>query len=288
MCPATIYAYFQLTRLDRPLGILLLYILPCWWGITLADPLSLNTKLLALFALGATFIRGAGCTFNDIIDQDIDRHIARTQKRPLAQGKLSLFQAMMFFCLQGIGGLIVLFYLPYRCWLLSSVQLVLLLLYPFMKRMTYWPQLFLGFAMNFGVVFGAVATIPLKLINWPAVLSLYGAGIAWTIGYDTIYALQDKEDDLKIGVKSTAILFDNHIKLALTISYGMMFALLAYVGYLAKGGFAYYSIIGLGMVATAGQLFYLNPSDPTQCQKTFTNPYLGWLVWGGLLSLHLY
>ncbi|MDF3033982.1 MAG: ubiA [Alphaproteobacteria bacterium] len=278
-------AYFRLTRLDCPLGILLLYILPCWWGITLAAPHDLNVKLLLLFALGATLVRGAGCTFNDLIDRKIDAQVARTKRRPLASGELSPRQGFIFFCLQCLGGLCVLLYLPPRCWPLSLVELIFLTLYPFMKRMTYWPQLILGFAMNFGVIFGAVAALPYEDINWPATLSLYGAGIAWTVGYDTIYALQDKEDDLKIGVKSTAIRFGDQVKLALILTYGVMFALLAYVGYGARGGFAYYSLIGFGILVTSAQLFHLDPANAAQCQKIFAHPYLGWLVWGALLTL---
>ncbi len=283
---SSVNAYIRLTRLDRPIGVLLLYILPCWWGITFAAPDSLNLKFLFLFAIGATLIRGAGCTFNDLVDRDIDAQVARTKTRPLATGELSPRQAFIFFCLQCLGGLAILvFFLPPRCWPLSLVELTLLALYPFMKRITYWPQLILGFAMNFGVIFGAVAVAPYEAINWVPLLSLYGAGIAWTMGYDTIYALQDKEDDLKIGVKSTAIRFGDHIKHALGISYGIMFSLLMVVGYGVKAGIAYYGILGVGILITTIQVVYLNPTNPSQCQKIFANPYLGWLIWGALLSL---
>lgn len=278
--------YLQLSRLDRPIGVLLLYLLPCWWGITLAAPDAFNLKLLLLFAAGVTIIRGAGCTFNDLIDRDFDAQVARTKRRPLASGAISPFHAVIFFCLQGVVGLFILFFfLPQRCWPLSLVQLALMTLYPFMKRITYWPQIVLGFAMNFGVIFGAVAVAPYEAINWPAVLSLYGAGIAWTIGYDTIYALQDKEDDLKIGVKSTAIRFGTHIKPAVTLFYTMMFALLANVGYLAGGGKAYFTFLVLGILMVMRQVYDLNPANPAQCQKIFANPYLGWLVWSALLTL---
>lgn len=263
---------------------------PCWWGVTLAAtstrPLSLNLDLLLLFALGAFFMRGAGCTFNDLIDRDIDAKVSRTKMRPLANGEISPRQALLFFSAQCFGGLGVLIALPRRCWPLSLAGLALLALYPFMKRMTHWPQLILGFAFNLGILFGAVAVAPYDALNWPAILSLYGAGITWTIGYDTIYALQDKEDDLKIGVKSTAIRFGNQVKLALNISYGIMFALLGNVGYLAKGDRVYYGLIGLCMLVTAYRLFHLNLNDTLSCQKAFNdNPYLGWLVWGALLTL---
>jgi 4-hydroxybenzoate polyprenyltransferase len=277
-------AYISLSRLDRPIGVLLLYILPCWWGITFAAPGALNLKLLMLFAIGATIIRGAGCTFNDWIDQDIDRHVARTKMRPLARGELSSHQALFFFFFQCLAGLAILvFFLPQRSWSLSLVELALFASYPFMKRITYWPQLILGFAINFGVIFGAVASAPYEAIHWPALLSLYGAGIAWTMGYDTIYALQDKDDDLKIGVKSTAIRFGNHIKSALVVSYSVMFSLLMNVGYLTGASLYYYSIITVGILITLRQIYYLNPTNTTMCQKIFANPYLGWVIWGALL-----
>jgi 4-hydroxybenzoate polyprenyltransferase len=279
-------AYIRLTRLDRTIGVLLLYILPSWWGITLASHDTLNLKFLILFAIGVTIIRGAGCTLNDWADKDFDRHVARTKTRPLASEELPPNHALVFFCLQGLAGLVLLVcFFPMRCWPLSLIQLALLTLYPFMKRITYWPQLILGFAINFGVIFGAVAVAPVEAINWPALLCLYGAGIAWTIGYDTIYALQDKEDDLKIGIKSTAIRFGEQIKPALSTSYGVMFFLLGSVGYFAGGSLFYYSIVGIGILVTASQLFYLDPTNPAQCQNIFANPYLGWLVWGALLGL---
>lgn len=278
-------AYLRLIRLDRPLAILLLYILPCWWGITLAAPPTFNIGLFALFTLGAIIIRGAGCTFNDLIDRNIDAQISRTKTRPLASGELSPRQGFIFFCLQCLGGLCILLFLPPRCWPLSLAQLALLALYPFMKRVTDWPQVILGFAINFGVIFGAVAAAPYDAINWPAIFSLYGAGIAWTVGYDTIYALQDKEDDLKVGVRSTAIRFGDQVKSSLALTYGILFALLAFVGYWAKGGLAYYSFIGLGILGTAIQLFHLNPANAAHCQKIFAHPYLGWLIWGALLTL---
>jgi 4-hydroxybenzoate polyprenyltransferase len=270
-------------------GIVLL-MLPCWWGVTLASsfekPHLLNLNLLLLFALGSLFMRGAGCTFNDLIDRDIDAKVTRTKMRPLANGEISPRQALLFFGLQCLGGLAVLVILPQRCWPLSLAGLALLALYPFMKRMTHWPQLILGFAFNLGVIFGAAAVAPFEALNWAAICSLYGAGIAWTIGYDTIYALQDKEDDLKIGVKSTAIQFGRHVKLALSLSYAIMFALLANVGYWAKGGIAYYGLMTLCMLFTAYRLRYLNPNDTKDCQKAFNaNSYLGWLVWAVLLTL---
>ncbi|MBM3468493.1 MAG: 4-hydroxybenzoate polyprenyltransferase [Alphaproteobacteria bacterium] len=279
-------AYIRLCRLNRPVGIVLL-MLPCWWGITLASSDQfLNLKFLVLFSLGAILMRGAGCTLNDLIDKNIDSKVTRTQNRPLAKGELSTFQALVFFGIQSLGGLIILLLLPQRCWPLGLLGLGLLGIYPFMKRFTYWPQLVLGFAFNFGIIMAAVALQPYEAINWPAVVCLYGAGIAWTIGYDTIYALQDREDDLKIGVKSTAILFGNRVKEALLIVYGLMFGLLAGVGYYTSVNTLYYGLLALCAFGIAMPLSRLNAKDPQACLKVFNaNPYLGWLVWVLLLIL---
>lgn len=231
-------------------------------------------------------MRGAGCTFNDLIDRNIDAKVNRTKMRPLANNEISPRQALIFFGLQCFGGLAILQALPLRCWPLSLVGLALLGVYPFMKRLTHWPQFILGFAFNLGVLFGTVAVASYETLNWPAVLGLYGAGIAWTMGYDTIYALQDKEDDLKIGVKSTAIRFGNYVKPALGMCYGTMFILLGSVGYLATGGIVFYGLIGLCIFLTFYQLFRLSPNDAQDCQNAFNaNTYLGWLVWGALLAL---
>jgi 4-hydroxybenzoate polyprenyltransferase len=278
-------AYVRLSRLHRPTGILLL-MLPCWWGVTLANPHEFNFKLLFLFALGAAVMRSAGCVFNDLIDQKIDRRVERTKTRPLATGELSKRQAFIFSIILCLGGLGVLLMLPSRCWPLATVGLLLLAIYPFMKRITHWPQVVLGFAFNLGVIFGAVAVATYETINWPATLCLYGAGIAWTMAYDTIYALQDKEDDLKIGVKSTAIKFGNHVKFALYLSYGLMFGLLSVVGYLTNAHGIYYGFMLLGAIATYIILYPLNINDSSACLKVFdTNPYIGWWVWVGLLFL---
>jgi 4-hydroxybenzoate polyprenyl transferase len=260
--------------------------LPCWWGVTLANPQELNIKLFFLFALGALFMRSAGCVFNDLIDKNIDKHVTRTKMRPLASGELSSQKALLFFCLLCLGGLAVLLSLPIRCWPIGIIGLLLLAIYPFMKCITYWPQVVLGFAFNLGVIFGAVAVLPYESINWPATLCLYGAGIAWTVAYDTIYALQDIEDDLKIGVKSTAIRFGNHVKMALYLSYGMMFALISIAGHLSNAREMYYAIIFSVALISFIILYPLDISKPSDCLKLFNaNPYLGWMVWAALLAL---
>lgn len=277
--------YIRLSRLHRPVGILLL-MLPCWWGVTLANRQQLNIKLLLLFALGALFMRSAGCVFNDLVDRKIDSQVKRTKTRPLASGELSPQKTSIFFCVLCLGGLAVLLSLPPQCWPIALLGLALLAIYPYMKRITYWPQVVLGFAFNLGVIFGAVAVLPYESINWPATICLYVAGISWTVAYDTIYALQDKEDDLKIGVKSTAIRFGKYVKPALYSLYGLMFILLSIVGLLTHAHEIYYAIILSTALISFIILYPLDTSNPSHCLKFFNaNPYLGWMVWAALLAL---
>lgn len=231
-------------------------------------------------------MRSAGCTLNDLIDRNIDVHVTRTKLRPLANNEIPQTRAFLYFILQCLGGLIVLACLPQRCWPLGIIGLVLLAIYPFMKRITHWPQLVLGFAFNLGVIFGVVAVLPYKAIHWFPVLCLYVAGIAWTLGYDTIYALQDKADDLKIGVKSTAIYFGDSIKVALFLTYSLVFASLTLVGYWENVSGIFYSILGIGFFITVVMLYRFNPHNIQDCHKAFhANPYLGLLIWGALLIL---
>ena len=287
--------FLRLGRLHQPAGIFLL-LLPCWWGIALAARNSLtfseNVRLLLIFAAGATIMRGAGCTLNDLIDRRIDRQVSRTRSRPLAGGEVPPSRAMLFFILQCLMGAGILLHLPARCWIFAPPALGLLALYPYMKRITHWPQLVLGLAFNIGVFFGATAVLPFSLVNWPALLCLYAAGIAWTVGYDTIYALQDKADDLKIGVRSTAILFGRDVKTALCICYGLMFALLGaacfLASFLAAGGIACLLALGAAALLTALKLINFSPVNPKTFAKAFKdNIYLGLLVWIALLCLNL-
>jgi len=192
--------YARLARLDRPIGTWLL-LFPGWWGIALAAPRWPDPLLLALFAIGAVAMRGAGCTLNDIADREYDGKVARTRLRPIPSGRVSVKQAAVFMTAQlAIGGAILLS-LNRVSILLGLAVLGLTATYPYMKRITYWPQLFLGLNFSWGALIGWTAVT--GSLAWPPVL-LYLGGICWTLGYDTIYAHQDKEDDARIGVKSSA------------------------------------------------------------------------------------
>ena len=197
--------YARLARLDRPIPVYLL-LFPCWWSIALAAaPGGLpDIWLLFLFGLGSIVMRGAGCTFNDLVDRNYDRQVARTADRPIASGEIGIFGALVFLALQLMIGLLILLLLRPLAAGLGVASLLLVATYPFMKRITYWPQAFLGLTFNWGALMAyAAATGRID----PAPVALYGAGIAWTLVYDTIYAHQDKEDDALIGVRSTARLF---------------------------------------------------------------------------------
>ena len=198
--PAGWRDYALLARLDRPIGTWLLLI-PCWWGLTFGG-WPFRFDLAMLFAIGAIAMRGAGCTVNDLADRKFDARVERTRNRPLAAGRLSVGQALGFLALQLGIGLAVLLAIPPTAQIFALASLPLIVVYPFMKRITYWPQAFLGITFNWGILVGCAAVT--GTITLPALL-LYLAGICWTLGYDTIYAHQDKEDDLLVGVKSSAL-----------------------------------------------------------------------------------
>jgi len=208
--PAT-RPYLRLSRADRPIGTWLL-LLPCWWGLTLAmlwdQSASWSDAWIALgCAIGAFLMRGAGCTWNDISDRDFDGKVARTRSRPIPSGQVSTKQAAIWMCVQALLALCILLTFNRAAIALGVLSLLPVAIYPFAKRFTWWPQVFLGLAFNWGALLAWTAHT--GALHWPAV-TLYFAGIAWTLFYDTIYAHQDTEDDALIGVKSTARLFGSN------------------------------------------------------------------------------
>lgn len=269
-----------LARWDRPAGTWLL-LLPCWWGVALApawpDPL-----LLGLMAVGAFVMRGAGCTINDLADRDIDRRVARTRERPLAAGRLGTRTALAFTAAQMLVGLAVLVALSWPARWIAVASLPLVLAYPFMKRVTWWPQAFLGLTFNWGALVGyAAATGGLS----PAALLLYLAGIFWTLGYDTIYAHQDKEDDALVGVRSTARLFGDATPMWLWAFYGAMLTSLAMAGVIAGKNPLFF--IGLLAAATllGRQVLDIRLDDPSSCLAQFrANRTVGIVVFAALVG----
>jgi 4-hydroxybenzoate polyprenyltransferase len=277
--PEPARAYAELMRLDRPIGTWLL-LLPCWWGLALAG--SLDWRLYLLFGIGAVTMRGAGCTINDLMDRKFDAQVARTATRPLPSGRVSVPGALGLLVLQLLLGLVVLVSLNERAIILGFAIVGVVVVYPLMKRITWWPQAVLGVAFNWGVPVGYAAA---DGNNWPAAIALYAAGFVWTLGYDTIYAHQDKADDVKIGVKSTALRLGANSPIWIGGFFAGMLALASLAGFLA--GVAWPFWIGVAGCAAhfAWQMKRLEIDDPAVCLKLFrSNAQLGWILLLGLLA----
>ena len=222
--------FIQLTRLNKPIGFLLLF-WPCVWGLTLAyyysGATNLYLKYIILFFLGSVLMRSAGCIFNDIVDRDFDKKVKRTKERPIASGKISIVGALIYIILLCLIALLILLQFNLLTILLGMSSMVLVFCYPFLKRITYWPQLFLGLTFNWGIFMGWSSM--LNNISIEPII-LYLAAIFWTLGYDTIYGLQDMYDDEIIGIKSTSIKFKNNIKVFVGSCYSLcvLFVLILY------------------------------------------------------------
>jgi len=289
--PRSAWPYAQLARWDRPIGWKLL-LWPCWWSLALAasagakpgDPFFSvlpSPWLLILFLIGAIAMRGAGCTYNDIVDAEIDEKVERTRSRPLPSGQVSRKQAWAFLVLQAFTGLLVLLQFNLFAILLGCASLLTVAIYPFAKRFTNWPQFFLGLAFSWGALqgwaahFGSLGLAPVLL---------YAGSILWVIGYDTIYAHQDKEDDAIVGVRSTALHFGGKTKQYLIVLYGG--ALLLFAGAFAAAEVPFPALAGL--VAAGAHLWrqirVLDIDNGDQCLALFkSNSVVGWLIFIGLL-----
>ncbi len=255
-----------LARLDRPIGIWLLF-LPGAWGILLARASPGETlRLLLLFAVGSVVMRGAGCVVNDMWDRDLDRQVARTAGRPLAAGLLSMRSAAVFLAVLLALGLAVLLQLRPLCWALGVGSLVLVALYPLAKRITWWPQLVMGFTFGFGAPMGYVAAGGAIDATWAA---LYGAAIAWDLGFDTIYGFQDIEDDTLIGVKSTSRRFAHMPRRFLACCYAAATALLVAAAVRHGAGPWFWPALTPAVALLAFQVTRLAPADPAACLRLF-------------------
>ncbi|HEX9791480.1 MAG TPA: 4-hydroxybenzoate octaprenyltransferase [Kiloniellales bacterium] len=284
LAPAAARPYLRLMRIDRPIGTWLL-LFPGWWSLSLAAAAEgdwPDWRLAALFAAGALLMRGAGCTYNDLVDRDIDARVARTASRPIPSGEVSPRQAVIFIVVLLVLGLLVLVQMNPFAIALGAGSLALIAVYPFLKRFTYWPQAWLGLTFNWGALLGwAAVTGGLAL---PPLL-LYAAGIAWTLGYDTIYAHQDKEDDALVGVKSTALRFAGATKSWLAFFYGLTVLLLAAVGLAAGMAWPFYAGIAAVAAHFAWQIASLDIDDPGNCLVRFkANRFVGWLLLAGIIA----
>ena len=262
-------AYAQLARYDRPIGAWLLF-WPCFWGLFLAGAVNNVwppfTDIIA-FAIGALAMRGAGCTYNDIIDRELDAQVARTALRPLPSGRVSLSGAWGFFIAQlFIGLLVLLSFQSLFMFVLGLAALGLVAAYPFMKRFTYWPQAWLGLTFNWGALMGYAVisdNVP------PQAMLLYAAGFFWTLGYDTVYAHQDKEDDALIGIKSTALLFGARTKPMLAVFYALALACLAGAAIVGQIGILFWTALPIIAWHLLMQVSRLDIDNGETCLQIF-------------------
>ncbi|CAA7263365.1 unnamed protein product [Cyclocybe aegerita] len=293
LAPVALRPYLELIRLEKPTGTILMF-WPFAWGLTMAayrTGLPINSYGFELFKcfVGAFILRSSACTINDIFDRKMDAGVERTRNRPLASGRISVFAASVYLLLQYAIG-VAFFYSTVQglaLWVALFQLLPLFAIYPLLKRCTHWPQAWLGFAMNFGFITAWVAT------TGSADASVLGSGIAgcwgWTMLYDTIYACQDIKDDVKMGVRSTAILFGTWIR-PLLVCCGLIFlSMFALAGYFNHQGYGYF-IISVGGLA-AHLLWQYRTVDlevPASCWHNFNcNGQLGWIIWGGLMVDYL-
>ena len=287
--PRTLWPHAQLARWDRPIGWELL-MWPCFWSAALAANAmnaaggwSAGTTLwhLVLFMAGAIAMRGAGCTWNDLVDHKIDTMVARTRSRPLPSGRITRRGAFVFLGIQALVGLLVLLQFNWFSILLGLASLGIVLIYPFAKRFTDWPQFFLGLAFSWGALMGWAALFG-ELALQPVLL--YVGAIAWTIGYDTIYAHQDKEDDALVGVRSTARLFGENTKSWLALFYGLFAAMALAAFWLTGVAWPAYAGLALAVALLGWQIQILNIDDADQCLELFkANNRVGLIVFLGLI-----
>ncbi len=282
--PASLRPFARLARWERPIGWYLL-MWPCLWSLALASNVAvsaiLNIWYAVLMFIGAVAMRGAGCTYNDIVDKDIDDKVERTRSRPIPSGQVTSKQAKIFMVLQALVGLVVLLQFNTFTIILGISSLVIVAAYPFMKRITDWPQLVLGLAFSWGALMGWAAVFG-SLSLTPVLL--YCGGILWTIGYDTIYAHQDKEDDALVGVRSTARLFGEKTRQALVILYGATVLLFAGAFILAGSGPLAYAGLALGTFHLLNQIRTLDINDGDQCLELFkSNSTFGMILFVGLV-----
>ena len=280
--------FIELTRLNKPIGYMLLF-WPCSWGLAYAYSINQNTNLfiyyLILFFLGSVLMRSAGCIVNDLVDKDFDKKVMRTKNRPIASKKISINLSLIYVVVLCILAFLVLIQFNFLTILLGAGSMVPAFLYPFMKRITYWPQLFLGFTFNWGII-----------MSWTAfngnisyeIIVLYFSAIFWTLGYDTIYGVQDIHDDEIIGLKSTAIKFKKNIKKFLTMSYLITILIIFYL---------FSNIIGLNIFTLLFSLFVLSlvyqvinfeKKNPKKCIQLFKlNNISGSIMFFALISIKL-
>ena len=269
--------YAQLARFDRPIGWWLLF-WPCAWGVWLTGA-GLQWQLVLWLLLGAVAMRGAGCVYNDIVDADLDRQVARTAARPVASGRVSVKAAWGWLLALCAVGLVVLLQLRWQAELVALASLGLVAAYPFMKRITWWPQAWLGLVFTWGALVGWTA---LRLDHLDAMLALYAGSIFWCVGYDTMYALQDKEDDALVGIRSSALRLGDSVKAGVTAFYLLALAFWSLAAWWVRED----PLAILALVPAAAHLLWqaltLDPADGANALERFrSNRFAGLLVAAG-------
>lgn len=279
--PRTFWPYILLARWDRPVGIFLL-MLPGWWGLALGQGEGVSIAYYVYFFIGAICLRGAGCTLNDLIDAPLDAKVERTRQRPLACGAISRKKALIFLGLQmAVGGTLLLLFFNMLTIFLGLSALGMVALYPFMKRWTYWPQLFLGFTFNYGVLMGYAAIA--NSLNLSAFM-LYVVGILWTLVYDTVYAYQDREDDILVGVKSLALKLGNRPKPFLLALIGVMGLCLTMLWESMEGPVLSLLLIWASIGMLAVRTLTLRIENREDCLRYFKqNMWFGGLIFVALI-----
>ena len=279
--------FIDLTRLNKPIGFMLLF-WPCSWSLAFANIENSNFNLflyyLLLFFLGSVLMRSAGCIFNDIVDKDFDKNVKRTKNRPIAAGRISILHALIYVLMLCIIAFFILIQFNMLTIFLGLGSMVLAFSYPFMKRITYWPQLFLGITFNWGII---MAWTAFNNNITPEIVLLYLSAIFWTLGYDTLYGAQDMSDDEIIGVKSTSIKFKNNMKIFVTFSYfiSIGFIVFLFKNFIGQNIFTIFLL--MFVISLLYQLLALKKNDPNQYLKLFkTNNISGLLLFIGIFSIN--
>ena len=285
--PEILKPFARLARLDRPIGFWLLF-WPCAFSLAMAamaEPArGFNWWTLILMFVGSIAMRGAGCTLNDIVDAELDARVERTRSRPIPSGDVTRQQAALFLSFQLLIGFVILCQFNWLTIGLGVLSLGLVAIYPFMKRITWWPQLFLGLAFSWGALMGWTSEIEVLSV---APLLLYAGSVLWVIGYDTIYALQDAEDDALVGIKSTALLFGNRVKPLVAVFYGGAVACWLLAGTLVGGGRLFVPLLVVASLILAWQVLTLDPSDADNAKARFkANGWVGLALTAAFLVEH--
>ncbi|AIL12817.1 hypothetical protein IM40_03655 [Candidatus Paracaedimonas acanthamoebae] len=278
--PSWMKPYTRLARWDRPIGILLL-LYPGLWGLALASTSLIPLKEVLLFVIGTILMRGAGCTYNDLVDHKFDARVSRTATRPLPSGEITHPQAIIFLIIHLFLAAFILFSFSTSAIQIGFVVLILVALYPWMKRITYWPQAFLGLTFNWGVLLGwAALNGQISIIPF----LFYSAGFFWTLCYDTIYAHQDREDDLLLGLKSTAITLGDKTRPVLSLFFLLMILFLIAGGIKADLKWSYHLVVALVILHALWQLKKLNINDSSSCLQLFkANHWIGLIIFIGII-----